>query len=89
VSIKTTPSGAVNGLGGPHDYTVYRGKKPLEVELPYECAGGCGRRMEKISNVPGGRCAVCRGAWERDAERNRCRECGYHRGNASHKVLCG
>lgn len=51
-----------NGRPGLGRY-VYRGTKTLEVELPFECEGGCGRRMEKVGRaVHGGLCAVCRDA---------------------------
>lgn len=49
-----------NGLRNPHDYT-YRGTRTLETELPYECGGGCGRRVERAPNQ-GLLCAVCRGS---------------------------
>jgi hypothetical protein len=42
---------------------VYRGKRPLEVECPFLCPGGCGRRLESLQYGP---CAVCRGAWPDD-----------------------
>jgi hypothetical protein len=57
---RAAPAEHRNGMPGFHDYTVYRGEKPLEVELPYECPGGCGRRMETLRF---GMCAVCRGAF--------------------------
>src|SRR5271155_3629348 len=57
----TLPGGGHrNGMPGYRDYSVYRGKLPLEVELPYVCADGCGRRMES-DRWPV--CAVCRGTW--------------------------
>ena len=55
--VETIPSGARNGLPVPGGY-VYRGAKTLEDELPFVCAGGCGRRLES-DRWPA--CAVCRG----------------------------
>jgi hypothetical protein len=60
--ISPPPTGARNGMPGFHDYSVYRGSKPLEVELPYECEGGCGRRVSGRGSDPK-MCAVCRGAY--------------------------
>lgn len=53
--------GARNGLPDQPGY-VYRGKLPLEVELPFLCEGGCGRRLEIKPGPCMGRCAVCRQA---------------------------
>ena len=77
-------TGARNGMPGFHDYSVYRGTKTLEVELPFECPGGCGRRLESLHH---GACAVCRG--EGFCEPARCGQCGYKAGSRNHRIICG
>jgi hypothetical protein len=59
----TLPGGGRNGLP-PWPGYVYRGKLTLEVELPLECAAGCGRRMAAERNNDGV-CATCRGCYDK------------------------
>ncbi len=75
--------GARNGMPGFRDYT-YRGEKTLEAELPYECEGGCGRRLE-TDRWP--RCAVCRGGTY--YEPGECSQCGYKPGSRNCRIICG
>jgi hypothetical protein len=84
--VRPVPTGARNGLDRePHDWT-YRGKLTLEAELPYECAAGCGRRMDR-TNMNGGICATCRGVHFHPP--GKCEVCGYKPGSKNHRVLCG
>jgi hypothetical protein len=83
VTVKPMLTGARNGLPerSAHDWT-YRGELPLEVELPYECAGRCGRRCSKPE-----RCAVCRG--EKYYEPSKCPRCGRKPGSRNCRILGG
>lgn len=82
--VRTVPAGVRNGLEVKVSSYVYRGDKPLEVECPYECPGGCGRRLETLQ---WGACAVCRGT--KYYEPGKCQRCGYKPGGRNCKTLCG